>query len=389
MSELVEGQDYIFDRYAFLGLTPDADGEAIKAAIKERKSQNHPDRHERVSPEARKVAERQWALVEKCEATLTDPEKRAAFDALLAEFREHKPDVISENGNAIWSANYTRISLQDMLGDAPSTAEHDANIASIVGFKPGKLNLLEKIYLADPTDPDAREAYRDELVKAIAHYGISNDSAWEQAGVTIGKKDTGGMRIHLDDFTGRVETRIKEIAEAIPQQVQEHFGLLASGMAAPLMLTQSSEARGSVPSTPVAVNVEDASEIARENFLKRTHRLKENAAKHQEMVGKLLDTLEIWPLSPEGLETETQRICVMRRETPESEPTCVVEFTLNASVNKLDIDMSLRGKTLAELKEVSAGMQANAIEMHDEITDLPVYATYVFEKQQREASPQR
>ncbi|MFO0006395.1 MAG: hypothetical protein ACK559_35255, partial [bacterium] len=55
----VEGVDYIFDRYAFLKLEPDATEEAIKEAITLKRCANHPDRLVQTSAEVLETAQRQ------------------------------------------------------------------------------------------------------------------------------------------------------------------------------------------------------------------------------------------------------------------------------------------------------------------------------------------
>lgn len=46
---VLEFFDYIFDRYAYLGLTPDADIAAISTEIRNRRAAVHPDKLLRVS----------------------------------------------------------------------------------------------------------------------------------------------------------------------------------------------------------------------------------------------------------------------------------------------------------------------------------------------------
>ncbi len=385
MSEPVEGADYLFNRYAFLGVAPDADDDAILAAIRTKKSENHPDRHAHVSEEAQRAAKRNWAYTELCEEQLTDPTKRQNFDALLAYFAEHRPDVISASGSPIISLKYTRVSLQDLLGKMPSSDEHDKRVAQHVGFNPRSLTILERVYQADPTDPDAREAYREMLVKGIMHYDLLQDGVWEQAGVHIGESDRNAMRIHLDDISEGVHKRIAAIADSLPERVAQHVGLLESGLAKPLLLTHDGETQGSHPheSTALATHAADVVDAAKENLAKRTNRVKELAAKQQELTGKLLDTLETWPLSPDGVDTDVKRVCLMRQETPESDYVCMVTFVVNPSEGKLDLDVSLNGKTLEEIRQDSGTVTTTGIEMHNEVQDWPMYATYTYDKMQK------
>ena len=64
------------DYYAALGVPRDADAEAIKKAYRKLARQHHPD----VSTDA--GAEARFKDVAEAYATLKDPEKRAAYDAL-------------------------------------------------------------------------------------------------------------------------------------------------------------------------------------------------------------------------------------------------------------------------------------------------------------------
>ncbi|MFM9889917.1 MAG: hypothetical protein ACKVOE_04620 [Rickettsiales bacterium] len=379
---LIEGVDYIFDRYAFIGLTPAATDEEIAAAIKRMKSENHPDRYTKTSEEARNSAARKWERIEECETFLANSGRRAAFDEQLARFQKESPRLISESGTPIFDPSRSRIDLNAMLGEPESLETHEKLVGQMVGFNPNMLAILEQVYKGNPNDSATREAYRDVLVKGMGHYDILADGVWEQAGARIGEAERNGTtRIMIEDFSAGVKEKIQKIADAIPTKVQEHFGLIENGMAAPLQLTYAGTQSGAGVTTDVPPPSEIA-DIARENFLNRTHRLKQLAEKHQELAQKLLDTMQVWPLSADEVQTDVKRFILMGKASEDAQVmTALVAIDIDSSSNGItNYDISVNGKTLEELKAGSLNTTTIALETHPEIQDYLVYATYHYGK---------
>ncbi len=380
---LVEGIDYLFDRYAFLKISPDADLETIKEAIKTKRSQNHPDRHVHVSEEAKQIAEKNLSLTLMCEEVLCNTERRRHYNEVLADFRKNRPDVISIDGNPIDSPNYTRIDLHDMVGEMPNVDEYEKYLATLVGFSWDKVMLLERVYRSDPTDKIARSAYQDILVNGIAHYKGMEDGAWKQAGVRIGKKDHS-WHVHLDEISEEPDRHIDSIVQKLPQRIAQHVGLLGAGLTQPLLLPEAGGATVSDTTkhseTALDAHIAQATQVAIENLKSRSNRVKQLAQKRQELSKKLLDTLEIFTLSPKELITDEQRICLMRQPEPEKPPVCIISFRMNIPKNEMYDDSSLNGKTLDQIRKLSGQQTTIGIETHDEIDDWPMYATYVQDK---------
>lgn len=166
---LVEGVDYLFNRYAFLGLDANASDVEIAAAIKIKKSENHPDRYTKASQEARNLAARQWELLEKCETMLTSPETREAFDELLSRFEEESPHLISTTGTPKLDPSRRRMDLDAMLGEPKSTEAHEIAVAQVADFNPNMLTILEQVYRGNPSDSTTRDVYREILAKGLLH----------------------------------------------------------------------------------------------------------------------------------------------------------------------------------------------------------------------------
>jgi hypothetical protein len=122
---------------------------------------------------------------------------------------------------------------------------------------------------------------------------------------------------------------------------------------------------------------EDVLEALQENLRQRTNRLEPLAAKQQELMGKLLDTMEVWPLNNEGEQANEPGVYLMRKDK-NGELRC--EAWLGVESGALQFDRTHEGKTLEELKQVVGDTAAVAMEMHDEIRDYPVYLTFLYDK---------
>jgi DnaJ domain len=379
MSNLVEGVDYLFDRYAFLKIAPTASAEEIARAIKLQKAENHPDKYLHASEDARKLAEHKYALILKCEATLTDETSRAKFNERLAYFQQSRPDTISVDGIPIQHLGYSKVDLQALLHEPVSVADYEQRVAQLTGFKPTTLAILERLYQANPLDKDARIAYQDELAKGITQLALLQSGVWQQAGIHIGHKDQPRL-LNLDDISDQVMQRITMISESLPQKVTEHVGLLTCGMAKPLLLTGPNAASGNAVGAVIDTN--EIIEHAKANLTARTHRVKELATRQQDMTSKLLATLQTWQISPEGVDTEDKRICLMYSDNG-AEPTCIATFGAQGwSINQLDT--SFNGKTVKELKECSEKISTMAIEMHSEIGEPLLCASYLLNKMNKD-----
>jgi hypothetical protein len=65
----------------------------------------------------------------------------------------------------------------------------------------------------------------------------------------------------------------------------------------------------------------------------------------------------------------------------ESQPTCLAAIDIDSTEQSIcNVDISVREKTLEELKTIPSDVTSVAIETHPEIKDLYLYATYFHQK---------
>ena len=131
----VEGTDYIFDRYAYLGLEMGADKKDIKKLISRKRGAVHPDRLRRASKGILQQADAERRLINKCAEILLDDEFRPLYDERLKEFNEHSPQLVSTNGQAIIDLSKDRFVIDSLLNEElPDTAFLEQKLQELTQF---------------------------------------------------------------------------------------------------------------------------------------------------------------------------------------------------------------------------------------------------------------
>ena len=138
-----EGVDYLVDLYAVSGVELGAAPEDIKHAINERSMQYHPDRLQGLAPEFQSKGERITALLNRARAILLQPESKAEYDQMLAEWE----GPISTTGEAVVTADW--FEKAKVRGMSPDEIEAGMShtveqIHQLSGYNPGLLEFLEK-----------------------------------------------------------------------------------------------------------------------------------------------------------------------------------------------------------------------------------------------------
>ncbi len=124
----VEGVNYIFDRYAFMNqilqdgksdlrISEASTKDEMNKAFTIARGMYHPDRQARTGDEMKQKAEQKTKLIVDCERFLLNPELKSFYDDKLAVFRETKPHLVSDSGNAIISLSETVFDISSLLSD--------------------------------------------------------------------------------------------------------------------------------------------------------------------------------------------------------------------------------------------------------------------------------
>jgi len=212
----IDGVDYIFDRYAFLGLSPDATKEEIQAAIKIKRAENHPDRIGKTGDEIQKTAEQQRILADQAEIVLLNDDIRPIYDATLQQFKDQYPHLVSNDGHAIIDLGHQkiRVDLDSILGEAPGdSVEIKQSLAQQVGYDPAQLAKAERLYQKLPDDSDAQDLYRDALMTKHLYLTVVEDDAWYQAGVQGEFAFDSRQHYGADDYAEFVQQRIAGVID--------------------------------------------------------------------------------------------------------------------------------------------------------------------------------
>jgi curved DNA-binding protein CbpA len=240
VSNVIEGVDYLVDRYAVLGVPEDADTDTLRRAIREGRAQNHPDRLGRASPEILAVASRARAAIDAAATVLLDPELRAGYDRRLAEFRRDWPDLISSDGRAMVSLSKVRLDLDGLLNGTLKTDADDAaflaQLGQMTGHNPAQLKRMERLLQADPDDAEVRAMVREARVQHWTYANLLQEMAWARVGVANLRGEAAPV---ANPFEGaaRVQAQIEAFAtDVLPQHLGLRQDMVTLRLAPPLQL---------------------------------------------------------------------------------------------------------------------------------------------------------
>lgn len=192
------------DYYQTLGVARDATAEQIKKVYRSLARKYHPD----VSKEA--DAERRMKEINEAYAVLSDPEKRAAYDALLA--RGHRA------GEAFrpppdWDAGFE---FSGRGFDDATAADFSDFFAELFGRMGGRRSRAH-------FDSDFGARGEDHYAKVL----LDLEDAWR------GAKRTITLRVPTVDAAGRVRLRDRTLEVQIPRGVREGQLIRLAGQGAP------------------------------------------------------------------------------------------------------------------------------------------------------------
>lgn len=294
MQTVLEFIDYIFDRYAFLGVDPNASSEELRVEIRRRRAENHPDKLVHVSDAIRKTAEREMDLVNDCARVLLDEALRARFDEKLAVFRETAPHLISTSGTAIIDPSRFRLDLESLLDANITDISHlEAQATQMAGYNEKRLERARTRFTKTPDDIDAREQLREQLTAKLVYLSVIEDYYWLRAGVSGAvQRDTFGRAAHSDEVLAHLESTIETVRDGIGQTVTERHAIAQLGLAPMLLLGTSVE-------TPEPENITQALTLAAtQAFELRVEDLKALVGNKKAVLDELMLVARIRQLRP-------------------------------------------------------------------------------------------
>jgi hypothetical protein len=369
----VELVDYIFDRYEYLGLGPDASKEQIEAEIKNRKSQNHPDRLTKVSADLQSQARLNWSRIEDCERILLDDELRPLFDQRLSDFKTNRPRLVSAEGHVLVDLEGNFVDLALLTGSTDVDAsEMIKRIELFSNYKPKEFERSKKLWKDSPEDSDFIEMYRSALEKKIFFLELVEKIYWAKAGIR-GKGFTSSAKPSFDPtaFPEAVANQIEHVkSKIIPVFARERTELVALGYDKnPALLLTAGKSISAEKSQSLATELASTVEVAQSRFVKLSEEIIKNAEEKSEAMANLLE------LSPfeiiHSVDSSKVTIYLLNDKSEENslEKGKVVAIAHFAD-GKFELEMPSEGMSIADLRKRSFESTVAAVVLNRSLAKL-------------------
>ncbi|MCC2631114.1 MAG: molecular chaperone DnaJ [Candidatus Paceibacter sp.] len=221
----IKGQDYLVDYYAVIGVVRSASGEEIKKAIRTRMMEYHPDRFQHVAPQLMDQARKMTELLNEAKEILSDGEKKAAYDTLLANWNK----AISTNGMPVidlTASGFHFNSLIDALEKDPETlaAEREKLALQFSGFNKATFDLVERFATGPGEIPDdVQKAYAEQLAQKDLYLSLLEGFYFDSLGLK------NHAAVALLTHTDQVKESINEVREQARTEIAHDILLLSTG----------------------------------------------------------------------------------------------------------------------------------------------------------------
>lgn len=390
----VEGVHYIFDRYAFLNaimedgkydnrVSPASEKAEMKKVCDLARAMYHPDRQARTGAEMKEKAERKTALIADCERFLLNPELKTFYDDRLTEFKEKRPNFVSDNGQAIINLGETFFDVGSLLSDTVAdTSGFEAQVKAMLQYDDTRATQMKSLYDLMPENPQAKNLYRDALTQKFVYLTLLEDAAWAKVGYMNRKEKTDGVLIRSADYAHRVDAALQKAADRdIDSTIERHGAIAQIGMAkTPLQLEFNAEA--AIADAPGAelmspqerfrLALSEKKTIARQNFEIRAEYVRDIAKQKQAVLEELCILTPVEAVAP-GKPGQTVYDFYLLNPVENGEQRVLLRMTLDITDGSGGIaEMYQDGRTLSDMKKQGFERGGFAVTRNAEISDIMV-----------------
>jgi hypothetical protein len=292
--------DYIFDRYAYLGLPTTASDIDIRRAIKERRSENHPDRLIKTGEEVQNAATKVLNLLAACEEVLLHPKRKAHFDERLTWFKTHRPKGVSNNGTMIMLLDAPSFNLPTLLGQKAEALDDSIlnQMRILTGVDPAKTAKLRKLF-ATTGDSDVKEMLIQALQAELNYLDALEEDAWQRAGIHNKPNKMKGHLHSPSDYTERTTQELERtIAEDVPDMLTQTLGLAQLGMATPMLLLTGPSGASLLPAKPEDITLDTLMAQVKATMATNKALIADLATQKQAVLAELADLTDLQWFTP-------------------------------------------------------------------------------------------
>lgn len=232
----IKNIDYIVDYYKILEVDYDSSIDDIKKQYKKLAQEYHPDKFQKAGTEIKSLSAHKMNLILEAYTILGNHDKKKLFDLALKKFQETKPKCISDDGTAILDLSSETYSLDFLLSghlkfDFQDNQENKASL--LIGYNKTVFDMMEKAYLANPSDENIKKAYLEQLTKKKLELDWKEKFAWQELGVMNASevKVQGAL-----DYLDAVKDKLEKVTNTYSSKIEMR---LLSCETEPLLLTDN------------------------------------------------------------------------------------------------------------------------------------------------------
>lgn len=368
----IEMIDYIFNRYAFLGLPETATEAEIRTALKTKKVANHPDRLVKIGPEVQQAAAQVRLRIAECEEVLLNSARKTYFDTRLTWFKEHRPRAISLDGHAIILLDTMSLNLPVLLGQkvqSEMAAELIQQAKAMTGYDPATTAKLRKAYEATH-DTDLKDVLIKALYAELTYLSVvSEDDAWSRVGIHNKAQKIQGYIHSPEDYATLVLTELDRVVQdEVTPRLAEAFGLIQLGVSAPLLMLSGPEKPDSkLPMRPEDVKLEDLEAQVAKAVAAQRAKIAEVAEQKQRVLQEIANLTDLMWFTPQPGSEGQFTLLLLVGEGDNQRVGLVIEGDDAHHHLKENNQHTLCDMTLAQLKEMTFSNDTIGVPMLFEI----------------------